>query len=138
MTVKQISVFAKNEPGSINSIFKIISKAGIEIRALTVADTSDFGIVRMITDDTEKTILLLTENHFVCSATDVIVAYISDEVGGAYSATNALYEGGVEVEYLYAFVTRKQTKACVVFRVDDNEKAIKLLTDAGIEVRNKF
>lgn len=137
MAIQQISVFVQNQKGALNNVLKIIAEQNIEIRALSIADTSDFGILRFITEDSEKATLALSENHFVSSITEVVGAKVSDRPGGLSEVVDLLAENNIDVEYLYAFVTHSGKQACVVFRVNDNELAEKVLKSAGIPLIEK-
>lgn len=137
MAIKQISVFVQNQKGALTNVLKIIAENKIEIRALSIADTSDFGILRFITEESEKATLALSENHFISSITEVVGAKVSDKPGGLAEVVELLAHNNIDVEYLYAFVTHSGHQACVVFRVNDNELAEKVLKSAGVELINK-
>lgn len=134
MAVEQISVFVQNEKGALSHVLNALGEAHIEIRALSIADTSDFGILRMITDNNKKAQDTLNKDGYICTLTDVVAAAVDDRPGGLANHVSLLAEAGVDVEYLYAFVTRWDNEACVVFRVNDTENAQKVLSKAGIRL----
>lgn len=134
MAVEQISVFVQNEKGALSHVLDVLGAANIEIRALSIADTSDFGILRMITDNNKKAQETLKKENYICTLTDVVAAAVDDRPGGLANHVNLLAAAGIDVEYLYAFVTRSDNEACVVFRVNDTENAQKVLEKAGIRL----
>lgn len=134
MTIKQISVFVSNMTGGLADIAETISKNGIDIRALSIADTTDFGILRLIVDDPDKAQTALSEAGYVVSATDVVAAHIDDQPGGLASVLRLLADAEISIEYVYAFVTRKAKNAYVVFRLEDNERACKVLCENGVKL----
>ncbi len=131
MAIKQLSVFAENKPGALVEITDVISESGIDMRALSVADTGDFGILRIIVSDTEKAEKILTEKGFVTKVTPVLAVKISDEPGALTKAIKLLYKESINVEYLYAFIASSKKNAYVVLRVADNEVAERILTENG-------
>ncbi|MBC5647411.1 ACT domain-containing protein [Christensenella tenuis] len=132
MTVKQISVFLENKPNQLAEFVKVLNENHIDMRAMSVADTKDFGILRVIVDDTYKTACVLKDAGYICSITPVLAVEIPDEPGGLTKLLTILGENGVNLEYTYAFITRKKETAYMIFRVEDNEKAIEVLTKHGI------
>ena len=134
MSVKQLSVFVQNEKGALAEVLKVIARQHIEIRALSIADTNDFGILRVITDNNDKASLALAEHHFVSSVTDVVAVRVDDAPGGLAKAVDVLQSSDINVEYIYAFVGQSKNHACVVLRVDNNELAEKTLVSAGFEL----
>lgn len=134
MTINQLSIFVENKAGTVAEITKSIAKAGVSIRALSVADTQEFGILRLIVDDVEKAKAALHENECVVSITKVIGVEIPDVAGGLSTVLELMSENNINVEYLYAFITISGKHAYVVLRVEDNEKAAKILTEAGIKL----
>lgn len=134
MKVKQISVFVENAKGALSRVTKILADNGINIRALSIADTTDFGILRLIVKNPEEAYDVLKKNDVAVRLTDVIVAAIDDRPSGLSLALSALNEGDVSVEYMYAFVTRNENEANVIIKTDDSEKAIKALEKAKIRV----
>jgi len=135
MTIKQLSIFAENKNGALYNVTNILAGANIDIRAFSVADTQDFGVLRLIVSDTEKAKEVLTSFGVVVSITDVIGAEIPDAPGGLASVLKVVYENNIAVEYLYAFVSEENShKAYVVLRVNDNDVVAKTMTDAGIKL----
>ena len=132
MTVKQISVFLENRPGALAEFTKILEMSSIDLRALSLAESEDFGIVRVIVDDPYKTIRILKEEGYICSVTKVIAVEIADKPGSLVKMLNVLGDNNVNLEYSYAFLAKKANSACMILRVADNDKAIKVLTQNGI------
>ena len=132
MTVKQISVFLENKPGRLAEFTDVLSKNGIDLRALSLAEAEDFGIVRIIVDDVYKTSTVLKEANYVFSITKVLAVAIPDEPGGLSKVIRVLGDSDVNVEYMYAFITRKKGLAYMIFRVEDNHKAVHVLQQSGI------
>lgn len=128
MLIKQISVFVENKPGRLAEITSVISGAGVDIRALSIADTTDFGILRLIVNRPDEAERALREAGMTVSITHVIAIGIDDQPGGFAGAVKVLAESNITIEYMYAFISRDHKKAYVIIRVDDNEKAIGALT----------
>ncbi len=118
MSVKQLSVFLDNKPGRLADTMKLISAAGVNIRALSLADTKDFGILRVIVSDAVKAKAILSE-RLIVSETDVIAAEMSDKAGALSDILDILKDADINIEYLYAFTGSKADSAYVVLRVDD-------------------
>lgn len=137
VAIKQISLFVENKPGRMAKVSKTLSDAGVNIRALTVAEAGDFGVIRMVVDDPEQGYKVLHDNGFTVSETEVLAVEMKDIPGGLYEIVNTLGESGVNVDYAYAFVTTKAERAMLIIRVDNLEKARKVLTDAGIKLATK-
>lgn len=134
MIIKQLSIFVENKPGRLAEITQILRQGSIDIRALCIADTRDFGILRLIVNNPEKAAVLLQEHQCTVSLTDVIAIGIVDEPGGLAGPMQVLFESGISVEYMYAFISKDKDAAYVILRVEDNEKAIAALTEKGIRV----
>ena len=132
MTVKQISVFVENKAGRLAELTDYLNQHGIDMRALSIAEAEDFGVVRMIVDDAYKTSCVLKEAGYVVSITPVLAVEIPDEPGSLYKIIKILGDGGVNLEYTYAFLTRKQNTAYIILRVENNEKAVEVLGRQGI------
>ena len=133
MTVRQISVFIENKPGMMVKITDALGNAGVDIRALSLADTQDFGILRLIVSDTDKAKEALKTVGCITSVTDVIVAELSDTPGAMTKTVRLLAENGINIEYIYAFVSPgKEKKAYTVLRVKDTSKACEVLKNDGI------
>ena len=132
MTVDQISVFIENKSGTLAELTGIVGDAGIDLRALSLADTADFGVLRLIVDDSGKALELLRAAGFMVSMTQVLAVPITDAPGGLAKVLRVLADKKINVEYAYAFITRRQGKAYVILRVEDNELACGILTRKGI------
>ena len=132
MTVKQISVFLENRPGALAEFTRILEKSNMNLRALSLAESEDFGIVRVIVDDPFETIRILKDEGYVCSITKVIAVEIQDKPGALVRMLNILGDNQVNLEYSYAFLAKKANSAFMILRVEDNDKAIKVLTQNGI------
>jgi hypothetical protein len=132
--VRQISVFLENKFGRLAEATEAIGQAGVNIRALSVADTSDFGILRCIVSDTDKALTLLKEKGFTANATPVIAAEVPDVPGGLAVLLKIPRDNNVNVEYLYAFVEKSGDNAIVILRVEDIENTKKLLEKGGVKV----
>jgi hypothetical protein len=134
MHVEQISIFIENKFGRLAEVTRILGDAGINIRTLSLADTSDFGILRLIVNDTEKAKAVLKERGFTVSKTEVVAVEIPDRPGGLADILQVLDEGGINVEYMYAFVERCGENAVMIFRFDETQKAITALSGKGFNV----
>ena len=132
-TIKQISLFAENKPGRLAKIAESLSKAKINIRAFTIAEAGDFGVIRMVVDDPDKAYQSLQGQGFAVSETEVIAVEMEDVPGGLFKIANTLGRGGVNVDYAYAFVTRSDL-ALLILRVDDIAKAMKVLKEAKVRL----
>lgn len=132
MTISQISVFIENKPGVLVAVTSALSGAGVDVRALSLADTQDFGILRMIAEDTDKAKKALTEAGFVSSVTEVLAAEVPDEPGAMTNILEKIAETGLNIEYMYAFVSPKNKKAYIVLRIKDIENALVALKGKGI------
>lgn len=135
--IKQISLFVENKPGRMAKVSKTLSDAGVNIRALTIAEAGDFGVIRMVVDDPEKGYKVLKDNGFTVSTTDVLAVEMKDTPGGLYEIVNALGESGVNVDYAYAFVTAKAERAMLILRVDDLAKARQSLSTKGVKIATR-
>jgi len=134
MKVKQISVFLENKKGRLKKAVHALAKANINIRALSIADTSEFGILRLIVPEPEKAKKVLEENNFVVKINDVIAVEVPDKPGGLDSILGILTKADMNVEYIYAFVEKKGEKALVVIRTEDIESGIKVLREAKVPI----
>ena len=130
MAIRQLSVFIENKKGKLSDAVKTISEAGINMRAMSIGDSDDFGILRLIVSDTAKAYSLLSEDMIV-KVTDVIAVKMNDKQGALYTVLRVLEKADINVEYTYAF-TARELGAYVVFRVNDVEAAEKALSDKGI------
>ena len=132
MEVKQISLFLENKKGRLSEAMDVLAKAKINIRALSIADTSDFGILRLIVPDPEKAKKALGKSNFTVRETDVIAVGVSDKPGGLASVLKILTDADINVEYMYAFVEKSGKKAVVVLRTDSISNGKKALKKAGV------
>ncbi len=126
MAIRQVSVFVENRPGKLHETLKMIADSGLNIRALSIAETKDFGILRLITSDTPKTIEVLSKESII-NTTTVIAAKLEDRVGALCYVLDFLAQAEVNIEYIYAFTASENFGAYVVIRVDDAEKAEQVL-----------
>jgi len=134
MKVNQISIFVENKSGRLAEVTRILGKAGINIRALSLADTSDFGILRLIVNDSARAIEVLKSRQFTVSMTEVAAVEVSDRPGGLADILEILEKEKINVEYMYAFVERSSNNAVIIFRFDETDRAIKALTAKGVTV----
>jgi len=134
MLVRQISVFLENKSGRLAEVTRQLREHQIDIRALYIADTTEYGILRMIVDRPEDALRVLSENGFTVSSTNVIAVAIADRPGMLDQALETLSDGGISVEYLYAYVGRASSDAVVVVRVENPDLALSRLQEAGIRV----
>ena len=135
MSVKQISVFLENRPGCLHEMTKAIAESNIDLRGLSLAETSDFGIVRLIVDDVLGTATVLKDAGFVASLTDVLAVEVPNVPGGLNKVLEILDEAEINVEYMYAILGNKKSEsAYMIFRVDNNEKASAALLEKGVKI----
>jgi hypothetical protein len=134
MKVEQISIFIENKSGRLAEITRILGDAGINIRALSLADTSDFGILRLIVNNVETAKAALKEKGFTVSKTEVVAVEVPDRPGGLSALLQTLDGSQINVEYMYAFVERCGGNAVIIFRFDETDKAIGTLKDAGFTI----
>lgn len=134
MNIKQISVFVENKPGRLARITRFLGDNKVDIRAMSIADTRDFGILRLIVDDPEKTVDMLKKEGYTVSITKVIAVALNDKPGGLADIMEILYQNAISVEYMYAFITRTKDNAYVILRVEDNVKAIDILTKNEVKM----
>lgn len=134
MLVRQISVFLENKSGRLAEVTRQLREHQIDIRALYIADTTEYGILRMIVDRPEDALRVLSDNGFTVSSTNVIAVAIADQPGMLDQALETLSDGGISVEYLYAYVGRASSDAVVVMRVENPDLALSRLQEAGIRM----
>ena len=134
MKVEQISIFLENKSGRLAEVAGVLAKAEINIRALSLADTTDFGILRLIVNDTEKAKQVLKDNGFTVGKTAVIGVEVADKPGGLAEILNVMKDHNINVEYMYAFVQKSAGNAIIIFRFDELEKAIDVLRKSGIRI----
>ena len=138
MSVKQISVFLENRPGCLHEMTKALADNNIDMRGLSLAETSDFGIVRLIVDDVYGTANVLKTSGFIASITDVIAVEVPNVPGGLNKVLEILQGVNINVEYMYAILGNKSSEtAYMIFRVNDNESASNALIKAGVRIMNQ-
>ena len=132
MILEQVSVFVENKPGALSEITTSLADAGIDLKAFTVADKSEFGILRFLADSPKEAFELLRRSGWVASLTPVVVVKMIDKPGSLAKVLKMFADNDVQVEYLYAFVAQEEERAYVVLRVEDPDGAVKLLKASGI------
>ena len=137
MFVKQISVFLENTKGSLSRLTRLLSKNGVDLIALSIADTEQYGIMRCIVSDTELGVKIMREAGYVARLTDVLAVSVPDQPGGLTNVLNLLNAADVSVEYLYSFVRNSGSHALVIFRLNDNERGAKVLQEGDITLLNQ-
>ena len=134
MKVRQISIFMENRSGRLASVLREVGRAGVNIRALSLADTSDFGILRLIVDNVDACVKALRDTGHTVSTTEVLAVEVPDQPGGLAGILDVLAGANLNVEYMYAFVSRATEKALVVFRFEDANAAIAALQQSKISI----
>jgi hypothetical protein len=134
LPIKQVSVFLENKTGRLWKALNILKSNDIDIRALSIADTSEFGILRMIVSNPKNAKEALESENFAVSLADVLAIEVEDQPGGLEAALNILNSNNINVEYIYAFVEKKTQKALVVLRTEENERTLKILQDNGFSL----
>ena len=137
MSVYQISVFLENRAGQLAEVTKLLAENGIDMRAISIAETKDYGVLRLIVDDTDKATEALLTSGCILSKTPVTVVCVPDTAGGLAPVLATLAEGHLDVEYMYSLFTHKDGKAYMVFRISDEEKFRALLASHGIQTAGK-
>ena len=134
MSVHQISVFLENCAGQLAAITKVLADNGIDLRAISIAETADYGILRMIVDNAEKATGILLANGYILSMTPVLVVGVSDQPGGLAPVLAVLAEGNIDIEYMYSLFTPEVGKAYMVFRISDEAKFVALMDAHGMQL----
>lgn len=136
MILKQISIFVENKPGRLAILIELLRKNDINMRALSIAETTDYGIARIIVDNPEHTAEVLNNSHYVFSITPVISVAIPDEPGSLYTVLSLFSDGNINIEYTYAFITRRPGFAYIVFRINDDkiDEALEILKKNNISI----
>ena len=134
MSVKQISVFLENKPGQLNQMTKILSDHDVDLRALSLAETTDFGIARFIVDDVLETVTILNEAGYINRLTPVVAAEIPDEPGALNRVLKVFTDNDINLEYMYAILSAEGSSAYMIFKVEDDAKASAALVSNGIKV----
>ena len=136
MKAEKISVFLENKAGRLAEVTAILAEAEVNIRALALADTSDFGVLRLIVNDNDKAETALKNRGFTVGKTDVVAVEVEDRPGGLHSILGILHREGVNVEYMYAFVQQSGNNAIMIFRFDDLDNAVRILQKNNVTVIN--
>lgn len=134
MAIRQLSVFVENKKGTLHEITDVLAKSGIDLRSMCIADTSDYGIVRIIASEPEHAKEILNASGHAANVRYVTAFAVPDQPGGLAKVLSILEDNSIDIEYMYALVTKIQGKAYAVMRTNDEEKAEKLLYDNGIEL----
>ena len=137
MKITQISVFLENKKGRLYDAIRVLGEEGIDIKTLSIAENEDFGILRMIVDNPEQSLEVLKTHDFVASITEIVAVEVDDRPGGLARVLKVLDENKINIEYMYAFVEKRVDKAILVFRFDDLDRAIGVLTKNNIRVVGK-
>ena len=137
MKITQISVFLENKKGRLYEVTSLLGENSINIRALTIAESEDFGVLRMVVDKPDDAVKILKDKGFVSTITDIIAVEVEDKPGGLSDILKVIYESKINIEYMYAFVEKRSNKALLVFRFDDIDGAIEILSKSGIRVLGK-
>ena len=134
MSIKQVSVFMENRPGRLAEITRVLAKNNIDMRAINIADTTDFGILRMIVSEPDRAEKVLRDNNMTASITDVIAISIDDKIGSFSDVMSILEQGNISVEYIYSFIGEKSAKAGIVIRTNNGEKALELFEKNEVNI----
>lgn len=137
MIIHQISVFLENHAGQLAQVTRVLANNDIDMRAISIAETTDYGVLRLIVDDAQKAMNILLAEGFILSMTPVHVVAVPDEAGGLAPVLEALAEGNLDIEYMYSLFTHQEGKAYMVFRNSDEEKFVSLLAARGIKLASK-
>ena len=137
MNVHQISVFLENRAGQLSEITGVLAENHIDLRAISIAETADYGVLRMIVDDAEKATSILLTHGYILSMTPVTVIAVPDQVGGLAPVLSILAEAHIDIEYMYSLFTHKEGQAYMVFRISDEETFAAKLADHGMHPATK-
>jgi len=137
MKVTQISIFLENKKGRLYEASRAMGEAGIDIKALTIAENEEFGVLRIVVDEPEKALDELKRKGFVASITDIVAVEVKDHPGGLAAVLKIFDDNAINVEYMYAFAEKNADNAIVVFRFDDSDKAISALKENNVRVLGK-
>ncbi|MDR0708316.1 MAG: ACT domain-containing protein [Treponema sp.] len=138
MELKQITVFLENKVGRLGEVTRVLAEAGVNMRAISIADTADFGILRIIVDQHDKALRALNEAGFTTRITDIAAVEIEDKPGGLAHVMELFQKSQVNIEYLYASLESKAGKAVVIFKLADHEKGLQILKDNGLSMVDSF
>lgn len=134
MKIRQLSVFLENRPGRLSTICRTLSDAGVNLSSLTLAESGEFGLLRLLTPDVDKALAALQAANYAVKATEVIALQVPDRPGGLALVLDALEKGGVSISYMYAFATKCDSNAVMIFRFADTDAALAVLKQAGFSV----
>ena len=134
MTIKQISVFLENQPGKLAELAAVLSEQKINLRAISVAEASDFGIVRIIVDDVFNAVTILKSERYICTITDVLAVEVQDEPGMLADMISVLGAEGINIEYMYTILGKKKAVAYMIIRTNDDAQAAKILDAKGFRI----
>lgn len=137
MKVTQISIFLENTKGRLYEVCSLLGKNGVSIRALTIAESPEFGILRIVVDKPEIAVKALKENKFVANLTDIVAVEVDDRPGGLANILKIFYDNNINVEYMYGFVEKFTENAILVFRFDNTDKALDILKKNNIRILGK-
>jgi hypothetical protein len=138
MNLTQLSVFIENKPGHLQNVLKILAEEKINIITLTIAESSDFGILRLIVNDPEKAASKLKEHHITSSLTEVLAVEIDDNPGSLYKAIGTFTKRNLNIEYMYAFTEKRKGRAVMIFRFDDIDTAKKAISEEKYSIVNRL
>ena len=138
MKIKQISIFLENTAGRIADVTKVLKDSNVNLRAIMIADTADFGILRIITDDSEKALAVLKDAKFTTRTTDVLAVSINDKVGALHDVMALFQTNGINIEYLYASLEKTGDTAIIIFKVEDADKGLKVIEANGLSGIGSF
>jgi len=138
VAIRQISVFLENTTGRLSEVTRTLAKANINLRAISIADTADFGILRLIVDKTDEAVSALINAGFTTRQTAVAAVEVEDVPGSLASLMELFQKSGINIEYLYASLEGKNGKAVVIFKLEDHEKGFKILSDHGLTLAKEF
>ena len=134
MKIQQVSIFLENKKGRLSDVCSVLGKNSVNIRALTIAESEDFGVLRIVVDKPEPTLKLLKENGFAAKLTPIVAVEVSDKPGGLAAVLKVLSDNDVNVEYMYGFVEKSGDNAILVFRFSDPDKTVQILQKSKIKV----
>lgn len=137
MKITQISVFLENKKGRLYDVCSLLGKNGVNIYALTIAETETFGVLRLIVDKSELAVKTIKQNNFVANITEVVAVEVDDQPGGLAAVLKILVDNDISIEYMYGFVEKFSDKAILVFRFEDTDKAQKALIAGGVKIVTK-
>ncbi len=138
MKIKQISIFLENTAGRIADVTRVLKNGEVNLRAIMIADTADFGILRIITDDSEKALGVLKEAKFTTRTTDVLAVSINDSVGALHDVLSLFEKNSINIEYLYASLEKTGDTAVIILKVEDAERGMKVIEDNGLNTIDTF